>query len=246
MRMAKSIGLRLGAWLLRDRSPKAVFYHDISKNYTPMGTSAKVFWAHMEALSRHRVTGGARHCVCFDDGFRGIWDAREQLAAAGIRPMVFIAVDLIGRANYLSWEEVLTLQRDYGFDFQSHTWSHQTLAGPPTVESGLKTIDRTEAWFAHELADAKTELERRLGKAVEGLCFPVGYFNAEVVRRCAAAGYKRLYASFPGNLPRHFTDDVTVIPRCLCQFLSVGDFRAVLNGGMNLFVARYRRRCWVE
>ena len=93
----------------------------------------------------------------------------------------------------------------------------------------------------YELVDSKAELERRLGKKVTALCFPVGYFSDEVIRRCKTSGYETVYASYPGDV----TDDY-VQPRCLVQDLSVGEFKSVLNGGMNLLERRYLKRHKVD
>lgn len=226
-RKFKTLILWLHALVKRDAAPKCIFYHDVSKDYTSMGTAREVFWQHMGLLRAGDV-------VCFDDGFRGIWDGRETFKVGQIRPKVFLAVDLIGKPNYLTWGEILTLQNEYGFDFQCHTWSHQTLTGPYNDEVASPAEGRTEAWFTRELVESKRELEVRLGKEITELCFPVGYFSDEVIARCKQAGYKRVWASYPGNL----SDDY-VQPRCLCQDLSTFEVRCVLNGGMNPLAKRY-------
>ena len=228
--------LNLGALVYRDDLPKVVFYHDVGRQYTPMGTDAKVFWGHMDCLRSKDV-------VCFDDGFRGIWDVREKLKVVSckFRVIVFIAVGLVGKLGYLTWDEIRTLQNEYGIKFQCHTWSHQTLVGKWNDEEPKPEGGRTEAWYRHELIDSKTELERQLGKKVTSLCFPVGQFSDDVIRRCKEAGYEKVYASYPGNV----TDDY-IQPRCIAQDLSKNAFKAVLNGGMRWFKRRYMRLHYIE
>ena len=213
----------------KDSAPKTVFYHDIGMGLTPMGTPVETFWRHMCFLRPGDQ-------VCFDDGFRGVWDDRERFKITGIKPIVFLAVGLVGREGYLTWDEARQLQNEYGFDFQCHTWSHQTLAGPFNPEVPEPEEGRTEDWFHHELVDSKTELEAKLGKKVSSLCFPVGFFSRRVVRRCREVGYKYVYASYPGNRSNGFIQS-----RCLVQDLSPITFKAVLNGGMNVFKSRYVR-----
>lgn len=226
-RWFKTLILWLNALLKRDASPKGIFYHDVSQKYTPMGTVLNVFWAHMTLLRPGDL-------VCFDDGFRGLWDERDTFKARKIYPKVFLAVNLVGQPNYLTWAEILTLQNDYGFDFQCHTWSHQTLTGPYNDEVAVPIEGRTDAWFERELIESKRELEIRLDKSISELCFPVGYFSNKTVERCKQAGYQRVWASYPGNL---FDDYVQ--PRCLCQDLSAFEVKCVLNGGMNPLADRY-------
>ena len=226
----KTLIILLGCLLRRDGNPKVVFYHDIGLKWTPMGTPVNVFWRHMALLHKEDV-------VCFDDGFRGIWDEREKLKVVSckFRVVVFIAVGLVGQVGYLTWREIRELQDKYGIEFQSHTWSHQTLAGPYNDEVSEPLNGRTEEWYRHEIVDSKVELEQQLGRKVTSLCFPVGYFSEDIIRRCKEAGYAKVYASYPGNV----TDDY-IQPRCIAQDLSPLAFRATLNGGMMIFERRYK------
>ena len=237
-RSLKSMFLCCAAFFFRDVRPKVVFYHDIGTTYTPMGTPADLFFAHMQHLSQCTE----KHRVCLDDGFRGIWDHREGLRRLGIKPTVFLAVSLVGQANYLTWNEIRILQNEYGFDFQCHTWSHQTLAGPVNTDLPVPATPdfRTDSWYHHELVDSKAEIEKKLSKRVSALCFPVGYFSDDVIRRCIEAGYQELYASYPGN--RDEGKPTGLIPRILCQSLSQTEFKLVLAGGMNRFRRHYLRR----
>lgn len=231
-RHIKTILIWVWSILRRDTSPKVVFYHDVGTKHTPMGTEEKTFWAHMAQLRL-----GDR--VCLDDGFRGAWEHREQFRQMGICPFVSIAVRLVGQPGYLTWDEIRELQNDYGFTFVNHTWSHQTLAGEMIDESPIE--ERTEAWYERELVASKQKIEAEIGRPVDTLCFPVGLVSEAVIERCKRAGYRQVYASYPGNVTNDY-----VQPRCLCQDLSPLAFRAALNGGLNFFRARYRKRHWVE
>ena len=236
-RIVRRLALLSGSVFSYDVSPKVVFYHDIGQEWTPMGTLVDRFAEHMKCLRMGDV-------VCFDDGFRGIWGERERLNCEiheNIRVIVFLAVGLVGNPGYLTWEEIRELQDEYGIEFQCHTWSHQTLAGPWNAEVAAPGEGRTEEWYKHELVDSKSELELRLGRKVAALCFPVGYFSDDVISRCRAAGYEKVYASYPGNVV-----DAYVQPRCLVQNMSVGEFKLVLNGGMNLLGRRYLKRHKVD
>lgn len=224
----KTLLFLLVALMRRDDRPKVVFYHDVGTEWTPMGTSPQMFWTHMKQLRKNDV-------VCLDDGFRGVWNERDKFKAMGHCPRISVAPRLVGTEGYLNWDELRILHNDYGFAVVCHGWSHQTLAGPMIDESPKE--ERTEEWYRRELVESRQEIERQLGCAVDELCFPVGNFSDDVIRRCKEAGYKRVYASYPGNV----CDDY-VQPRCIVQDLGPAAFRAVLNGGMMLFRNRYLKK----
>jgi len=247
-RLLKSLCMRGLSYVLGDESAKVVFYHDVGFAHTRMGTTFELLQAHVDAARKYGWTFSTgkpslNHelSICFDDGFRGILDARSFFLREKIRPTIFIAVSLVGKPHYLTWDEILSLQDD-GFIFQSHTWSHQTLVGPMIDESPAE--ERSDVWFDRELRQSREFLADRLGCPVTALCFPAGHFSDDVIKRAGKAGYSHLYASFPGKIP--INDDATgkplVIPRCLVQGLAVADFEAVLRGGMNPLRRRYLKQ----
>ena len=217
----------LYALVRRDARPKVVFYHDVGMEWTPMGTPRKIFWAHMKMLRKDDV-------VCLDDGFRGVWDEREKFKVMGLCPRISVAPRLVGTKGYLNWDELRILHKDYGFAVICHGWSHQTLSGPMIDESPME--ERTEDWYRRELVESKAKIAAEIGAEVDELCFPVGLFGDELLARCRASGYKKVYASYPGDV-----GDDYVQPRCLVQDLGAIGFWATLRGGMNVFKKRYYR-----
>lgn len=244
----------------KDVGPKIIFYHDIGTQYTKMGTDESIFKAHVEAaLSRGfeyvdsldaLLKGGDKKLlICFDDGFRGVWDQREYFKRMGIRPLVFVPVALIGQAGHLTWEEIKALQK-LGFIFEGHTWSHQTLSGEFIEEAPRE--DRTDDWYERELKSSKMELERRLGAEVSSICFPAGHFSPRVMSLCDRYGYRYLFTSVPGSVPMRlpnaenepWMERIMLLPRHLCQNLTRSEFVWVLNGAMAPLASRYLSQHW--
>lgn len=232
-KILKKTVLRASSLLFRDDSPKIVFYHDVDRHYTDMGTLMSLFAAHIEkahAMGFHFVSDlGAlknRHelMICFDDGFRGIWDNREFFYSQSIFPTIFIAVDLIGREGYLSWDEIRELQKR-GFKFESHTWSHRPLTDVP----------REELW--HELFDARVCLSERLGREVSQLCYPCGMFTDKINEIAQKAGYSVMYSSIPGSVHKPIRSNV--LTRNLVQFYDPEEYGFVLHGALAPFARRY-------
>lgn len=226
-RIIRFIALVLGAVIKHDSSPKVVFYHDIGDEYVKTGTPRLRFWAHMRHIRPSDV-------VCFDDGFRGVWDSRHEFKKRGIRPVIFVANRLVGGEGYLNWDEIRTLQDNYGFVFQSHTWSHQTLTGEMMTSSPVE--ERSEEWYRRELLLSRTNLESNIHRPVDELCFPRGIYSDVVLNMCKKFGFKKVYASHPGKQVDRF-----VVNRCLCQDLSEAEFLLTLHGGMDILAEHYKK-----
>ena len=237
---ARRAVLSVASWFTRCNSGLMLFYHDIHDRtkYTDMGTSLPLFREHVDAIKSRGCsfvpwipTRVGEIKLCFDDGFRGIWDCRDFFKAKGICPTVFIAPGLVGKSGYLTWDEIKELC-NYGFCFQSHTWSHRPL--PEVGEHELR----------HELFDSRLEIEERLGTAATGLCFPRGLFSRRIIDAAITAGYTELYSSIPGELnylsrimPKE--TNAKLYTRHLVQFFSANEVGCVIRGAMKPFAKHY-------
>ena len=74
--------------LHHNKKSKIVYYHDVygDKKYTDMGTSLSTFAQHIKVIYDEGFTIKAKIqnpdkevMICFDDGFRGIYDTRQFL-----------------------------------------------------------------------------------------------------------------------------------------------------------------------
>jgi len=237
MQKIKQIIKRLIFWYSyvfykEDYGSKIIYYHDVfdKTQYSAIGTSLDVFKKHIQVIkeSGFRIVDEIQDptneiMICFDDGFRGIYDTKIFFIQNGIKPLVFIAIELIGKENYLSKEEILELQA-LGFQFESHTWSHNDL-----TKFGDEDLKR-------ELLDSKIYLSIFLGKDITSLCFPKGYFSNKIIEKSIEYGYKRLYTSLPGN----FYDDIgkSLCTRNLVQDLSYNGLKYRLLGNSKILFKR--------
>ena len=85
----------------------------------------------------------------------------------------------------LSWEEVGWLA-DGGAEIGSHGVDHE-----------IHHINQTEAVRSYELAESKTELERRLGRPCAFFAFPNGDFTPVSANEVRTAGYKLAFTTQP-------------------------------------------------
>jgi peptidoglycan/xylan/chitin deacetylase (PgdA/CDA1 family) len=187
-----------------------------------MGTPLDMFKEHIQVIlnNEFKIVPEIKNptnevMICLDDGFRGIYDTKGFFIQHQIQPLIFIAVELIGKENYLSKEEILELQ-SMGFQFEGHTWSHRNLTQFSDEE------------LKHELLDSKLYLSDFLGKEVKNLCFPKGYFSGKVIKQSLKYGYERLFSSLPGGYYDYI--DENIYARNLVQFAKPKEVKYRLLG----------------
>lgn len=205
----------------KSKDSKVVYYHDVGTKYTYMGTDFGIMRKHLEII---RQSGYAivpsiekrkgQMMICFDDGWAGIYDHKDFFIEEGIRPTIFVAVDLIDKEGYLTHEQIRELQK-LGFLFECHTWSHQDLTSFSDDE------------LIHELKDSKEKLDSILNKKITDICYPKGRFSNAIFKFCIQCGYRLQYSSIPGN----FFDlyEYKIICRNCAQFLSPIVFKWMIN-----------------
>lgn len=229
--LIKRFILWLSYLLHRNRDSKIIYYHDVSKKYTDMGTELDVIKRHFDIVHQcgfefvDEIDKRQNQVmVCFDDGWAGLYEAKDFFFQEKVFPTVFIAVNLIGQPGYLTINQILELQ-SLGFHFEGHTWSHKDLT----------TFNDKE--LEVEIKESKEVLSKLLGKEVEALCFPKGRFSDKVYQFSREAGYDKLYSSITGGY-YDLLESKNLICRNLVQSVSEKEFRYVLNATSKFFVKR--------
>jgi peptidoglycan/xylan/chitin deacetylase (PgdA/CDA1 family) len=164
----------------------------------------------MEALGRegYRTLGSAELSdrpapgpavvLTFDDGYDALArHAFPVLADLGLRALVFVVTDFVGRDNdwdvhygwrrfrHLSWDDLGRWQGS-AIEVHSHGATHARLTWLP------------DGQVEDELGRSRETIARRLGTAPAGLAYPFGAVDARVRTRAAAAGYALGFAG-PGR-----------------------------------------------
>lgn len=233
MKAIKNIIIYLWSIISHNNLSKIIFYHDISSivEYTDMATSRAMFERHITTIQHlgfeivPQITKERKQVmICFDDGFRGIWDNREYFIKNNIKPTIFIAVDLVGKPGYLNEDEIRILST-HGFRFQAHGWSHTNLT--KFDDNGLKL----------ELFEAKRRLEEITGADISEICFPQGFYSDRVVALASKSGYKAMYTSDPRPYSKRISE--CLLPRYLVQYASPTQLKAILRGGMDCLYNHY-------
>lgn len=123
----------------------------------------------------------------FDDGYASHFEVVVPLLLRyRFSGTFFIAPELIGKAGYMSWDQLRKLVF-LGMEIGSHGLSHT-----PLTELSRGQLD-------HELISSKQMLEERLGISVRALAAPRGFWNHAVSDAVKIAGYEAAWVSTIGT-----------------------------------------------
>lgn len=210
-----------------NKNSKVVYYHDVSKKYTDMGTDINLIKRHLNVIQKSGFdivpsinAKQSQVMICFDDGWAGLYDYKDFFVQQNIKPTVFIAVDLIGKRGYLTIEQIKDLL-SVGFRFEGHTWSHEDLTF------------YTEKELEHQLKDSKQFLEQEFNLPFDAICYPKGRFSNKIVELCNRYGYTKQFTSIPGG----YYDMVSkgYICRNCAQFSTPRELKWMLMGTSYIF-----------
>ena len=219
-----------------------LFYHRVVEAEDELAVTPRAFAAQMEALARagyravsldeavaslgrnERVIG-----LSFDDGYADVADqAAPVLERHGFTATVFVATRIVDGSARLSWygeqprvlgwDEIRDLDRGSPLRFEAHTLTHPNL---------VRLDDETAR---REIADSRDELAERLGRPVEGFCYPGGVYGPRERALAAGAGFAWATTCEPGandaSTDRHALRRIQIDARD-----GLLDFRAKLLGG---------------
>ena len=128
--------------------------------------------------------------ITFDDGYEDNYQyAYPILKKYGFTGTIFIITDLVGKPNYLTWEQLKEMKAN-GMNFQSHTVSHKSM-----TELG-------EAQLREELVNSKKILDEQLSQDTKFMAYPTGTYNLYIAKLVKDAGYKGAFTIKYGNIDK--------------------------------------------
>ena len=148
--------------------------------------------------------------LTFDDGWKNVLNAVPVLESHGFKASFWIITRKgIGWSN-LEWSDIQALDAHPLFEVGSHTASH-----PWDPQDNLVTwVDgRNPGKGAREaiaeLQMSRADLEQKLGRSVDVLAWPCGWYNDELLRMAQHAGYRATFTVEEG-LNRPGTDPMRI------------------------------------
>jgi peptidoglycan/xylan/chitin deacetylase (PgdA/CDA1 family) len=114
-----------------------------------VGILASIIIVSMPAPSAHALTT-PKISFTFDDGFESfITRAAPTLAAHGLTGTAYVTTNFVGTTNFLTWDQVVSLQNDHGWEVGNHTLDHAELPTVSATEQERQMRDGKAALVAH-------------------------------------------------------------------------------------------------
>jgi len=149
------------------------------------------FWDPADAADTSR-SRGLPVVVTFDDATIDLYTYRGILDERGIRPLVFVPVDLVGRPN--CWEWPVPGRRTSHLDVEQLrelAANHWRIGLHGASHRDLTRLQDAE--LTAEVTRARHSLVSMIGGEVDSFSYPFGRCDQRVVREVVRAGFKRAY-----------------------------------------------------
>ncbi len=159
-------------------------------------------------LVKGTVTGTQNILVVIDDGNRSVLEAyRQTMKPLGIKPLLAIYPNIIGKKTYaLTWEQLKELVQD-GCDIAAHGYYHMLM--------NQKFYDQDKAEFIHEITGSKELLEKNLGIRISAFVYPNGVRSDITKKTLKSSGYAYAFTINWGGVlsPLSLNKDPLELPR---------------------------------
>lgn len=139
--------------------------------------------------------------ITVDDGYQDfLTEGLRIIDKYDMRATIFVPTDLVGKPNYLTWEQVRIIAQDPRVTIAAHTRHHVNLA---QTRDSQKVDD--------EVIQSRVILERELGRSVSYFAYPYGAFSSTAIAAVKKAGFKLAFSTITGRV--HTQNDQYIIKR---------------------------------
>ena len=159
-----------------------VSLHDLGSQMDELTSRGFRFVTYTDLLEG-KITGTKNVLIVVDDGNQSVYQAyREVFEPRGIRPVLGIYPNIIGKKSYaLTWEQLAELSQA-GCDIAGHGYYHLILS--------QKFYEEDSRAFTKEITLSKQTLEDRLGVKVTSFVYPSGASSEAAKRLLKEMGYE--------------------------------------------------------
>ncbi len=140
--------------------------------------------------------------LTFDDSYRNFYDnAFPLLKKYNFQSIQFVITQVIGLTPYLTWDQILEMDRSGLVQFGGHTRHHPNLPDLPA------------AMIVDEVQGSKTDLEQHLHKTINWFAYPYGSYSDFIIKTVQNAGFKGASSTIYGA--NQSKDNLYLAPRIM-------------------------------
>lgn len=142
--------------------------------------------------------------LTFDDGYRTFYtNAFPLLKKHNMKAINFVITQGVGASAYLTWDEILEMDRSGLIQFGAHTRHHANLP------------DLSQSSIIEEIKGSKADLESHLHKRIDWFAYPYGSYNDFAISVVKEAGFKGAVSTIYG--PIQSKDSLFLIHRIMAN-----------------------------
>ena len=228
----KKLLIQISSLFYFNKRSKVIFYHDIHDliSHTHMSTPIDLFKEHVSIIRNqgyeivNNITKEYGQIeICFDDGFRGIYDNIDYLKKNNIFINLFIITSKINKKGFLNNKQLEELINLNVITISSHTHQHKIATSQSYIN------------FKNDIITSKNYLQNLTNIKINSLCYPLGYYSHKTNNIAKEVGFQKLYTCLPGFYSRNNTKN-----RSLVQFSQRSEFKAILKGGDHILSFWYK------
>jgi peptidoglycan/xylan/chitin deacetylase (PgdA/CDA1 family) len=191
-----------------------ILYHEIDGK-GPFSVTFETLQSHFEYFKENNITivplsdlisrldnprpyEGRVLVITFDDGYKNMYKKLLPLNREYNYPItLFVYTDFVSEhgTKAITWDELREMQKG-GIDIQCHTQSHADL-----VKLAVKDTEESRSKLFRELYLSRKKIELQLGKPVDLLAFPFGYYDTKTIQLAQFAGYRKVFSTDEGSNP---------------------------------------------
>jgi len=141
------------------------------------------------ALKSHTPLPQKSIVITFDDGYDDAYTyAFPILKKHHLKGNFMIPTGLVGKLDYMTWEQLQDMKKDSSMSIYNHTVSHASLGG----EGREKVL--------YEIAYANQQLSDHLGMKSTIFTYPYGSFSDVVMQVLSETGFTAAFTTLPGEV----------------------------------------------
>lgn len=138
--------------------------------------------------------------LTFDDGYRNFYEnAFPLLKKYKMKAIVFVITSVVGSSPYLTWDQIIEMDKSGLVEFGAHTIHHPNL---PDISQEVEK---------EEIIGSKKDLENHLKKPVIWFAYPYGSYSNFIIKTVKDAGFTGAVSTIYGAIQNK--DGFYLMPR---------------------------------